>query len=201
MKDITVLDRILLLATGLLAAYQVVRGIAGKDPLAMVAYTVAFGVLLVAGLLIIIMGFAILDTASVAVIASLIPLSLSLGLVVEHVPDLRIHYLIFTILGLGAILVTRFMGSEKTGVGVLAFFHGVSGLIIFALPIILSLNGITPGRFAFVGIGGGLIGIGGLLLSFLKTGKAILDRRAILRLLPGLLLLMTACFVYGFSAG
>lgn len=201
MKDITPLDRILLLITGLLAAYQVVFGISGKPPLALAAYTVAFGVLLVAGLLIIIMGFGILDAPSVAVISSLIPLSLSLGLVVEYGPNLRIPYLIFSILGFGAILVTRLMGSEKTGVVVLAIVHAVSGLIIFALPIILSLNGSTPGRFAFVGIGGGLIGIGGLLLSFLKTGKPILDRKTILRLLPGLLLLMTACFVYGFSAG
>jgi len=45
-----------------------------------------------------------------------------------------------------------------------------------------------------------LIGIGGLLLAFLKVGKPLLSRATILRILPGLLLLMTAAFVLGFSA-
>jgi hypothetical protein len=57
-----------------------------------------------------------------------------------------------------------------------------------------------PG-FALVGLGGALIGIGGLLLSFLKAGKPILPKEAILRILPGLLLLMTVAFVTGFSIG
>ena len=48
------LDRVLLLVTGLLAAYQIVVGIDHLDTLPIVAYTVAFGVLLVAGLLLII---------------------------------------------------------------------------------------------------------------------------------------------------
>ncbi len=59
MKKISVLDRILLLITGLLAAYQIVSGVNNAGPLATTAYTIAFGVLLVAGLLIIILGFEI----------------------------------------------------------------------------------------------------------------------------------------------
>jgi len=46
-----------------------------------------------------------------------------------------------------------------------------------------------------------LIGVGGLLLSFLKAGKPILSREMILKILPGLLLLMTLCFVIGFKYG
>jgi hypothetical protein len=38
-----------------------------------------------------------------------------------------------------------------------------------------------------------------LLLSFLKIGKPILPRETIFRILPGLLLLMTAAFVAGFA--
>jgi hypothetical protein len=53
--------------------------------------------------------------------------------------------------------------------------------------------------FALVGAGGALIGIGGLLLLFQKAGKPILSREMILRVLPGLLLVMTACFVIGFA--
>lgn len=200
MKEISPLDRVLLLITGLLAAYQVVAGIAGKAPLALLAYTVAFGVLLVAGLLIIIMGFSILDTPSISTIASLIPLSLSLGLVVEHLPHISDLYLAFALVGLGAITFTRFLTRRPMSIFVYALVHGVSGLVIFLLPLWLSLQGTTPGRFAFVGVGGGLIGIAGLLLSFLKFGKPLLDQETILTMLPGLLLLTTAAFVFGFSA-
>jgi hypothetical protein len=199
MKEISLLDRLLLLITGLLAGYQVVAGISEKPNLAIVTYTIAFGVLLVAGLLIIIMGFSILDAPSVAVISSLIPLSLSLGLVVEHLPDLVNFYLPFSILGFCAILLSRYLLTEQIGVIILATVHGISGLFIFALPLILSRKGITPARFAFVGVGGGLIGMGGILLSFLKAGKPLLPKKTILRMLPGLLLLMTACFVIGFA--
>ncbi len=199
MKEITTLDRILLLITSLLAAYQVVVGIAGKPPLALVAYTVAFGVLLVAGLLIIIMGFSVLDAPLVVVISSLIPLGLSLGLVGEYLSRFREVYLAFSILGLGSILYTRYTSSRITKVLVLAIVHGISGLLIFLLPIILSLRGITPALFSLVGLGGGLIGVGGLLLSFQRAGKPVLPRETILSLLPGLLLLMTALFVIGFS--
>jgi hypothetical protein len=44
-----------------------------------------------------------------------------------------------------------------------------------------------------------LIGIGGLFLSFLKTGQPILSSDTILSLLPKLLLLMTIAFVAGFA--
>jgi hypothetical protein len=62
------------------------------------------------------------------------------------------------------------------------------------------MNGTSRPIFSLVGLGGALIGLGGLLLSFLKTGKPILSRNTILKILPGLLLLTTAAFVLGFSA-
>jgi hypothetical protein len=79
--------------------------------------------------------------------------------------------------------------------------HGIAGLTIFFLPIIISMQGQVEPAFALVGLGGALIGIGGLLLSFLKTGRPILSKEVILRVLPGLFLLMTVCFVAGFKLG
>ncbi|MBI5945679.1 MAG: hypothetical protein HY864_15065 [Chloroflexi bacterium] len=79
--------------------------------------------------------------------------------------------------------------------------HGIAGLTIFLLPIILSVQGKTQPLFSLVGIGGALIGIGGLLLSFLKAGRPILSRETIFKILPILLLLMTICFVAGFKFG
>jgi hypothetical protein len=197
MKKITVLDRILLLITGLLAAYQIVIGIEGSVTMAMWAYTIAFGVLLVAGLLLIILGFEILDSPLVVIVSTIIPLSLSLGLVWEYLSGWRTPYLIFAVVGILAVTITRYTTPGKTASFTLMPVHGIAGLLIFGLPILLALRGAAPAGFALVGIGGALIGVGGLLLAFLKAGKPILPRKTILTVLPGLLLLMTAAFVAG----
>ena len=199
MKTISILNRILLLLTALLAAYQVAVGVDGLDTFAVICYTIAFGVLLVACLLIIILGFEILDSPLVVIVSTIIPLSLSLGLVWEYLIDFRTIYLIFTILGFLAVIITRKFTPGRPAVIVLAIVHGISGMLIFLLPIILSLRGETSPGFALVGVGGALIGIGGLLLSFLKTGRPILSRDVILSVLPALLFLMTISFVAGFA--
>jgi hypothetical protein len=193
------LDRVLLLLTSLLAAYQIVVGINDLNTLPIISYTIAFGVLLIASLLMIILGMDVLDSPAVVIVATIIPLSLSLGLVWEHVPALQTGYLLFAILGFLAVLITRvFPMPGKLSTIVLAFVHGVAGMVIFLLPIVMVLQGQAAPGFALVGLGGALIGIGGLLLSFLKAGKPILSRATILKILPGLLLLTTACFVAGF---
>lgn len=199
MHQIGIVDRVLLLITGLLAAYQVVVGVEGLGTLAVASYTIAFGVLLVACLLLIILGFEVLESRVVVVVSTIIPLSLSLGLVAEYLPQYTIPYLLFVFFGFLAVLFTRLVATGKVVVIVLAVVHGLSGLLIFILPFMLSLGGITGMGFVFVGIGGALIGIGGLLLSFLKAGKPILPRDTILGLIPVLLLLMTAAFVTGFA--
>lgn len=199
MKTISVFDRILLLLTAFLAAYQVAFGIDGLDTFAIVCYTIAFGVLLIACLLMIILGFEILESPLVLIVSTIIPLSLSLGLVWEYLIDFRLLYISFAILGFLAVIITRRFTPGRVAVLVLAVVHGISGIVIFLLPIFLSIGGITAPGFALVGVGGALIGIGGLLLSFLKTGRPILSREAILTLLPVLLLLMTIAFVAGFA--
>lgn len=190
----------LLLATVLLASYQVAVGIDGLSTLPITAYTIAFGVLLIAGLLLFILGFDVLDSPIVVIVSTIIPLSLSLGLVWEYLVSYRTSYLIFAIIGFAAVIVTRsFTMPGKLPVIVLAIIHGIAGLIIFLLPIIFALTRQSKPGFALVGIGGALIGIGGLLLSFLKAGKPILSRETIFQIFPGLLLVMTATYVAGFA--
>jgi hypothetical protein len=198
----TAVDRILLLLTSLLAAYQVAVGINGLGTVPITAYTIGFGVLLVAGLLLIILGFEVLDSPIVVIVSTIIPLTLSLGLVWEHLAAYRTSYLIFTIGGFLAVVLTRSISmQDKIQTIVLALIHGVAGMTIFLLPSILAANGTMNPSFALVGLGGALIGLGGLLLSFLKAGKPIVPRETILKIFPGLLLLMTACFVAGFKFG
>ena len=198
----TPLDRILLFITGLLAAYQVAVGINGLDTIPIIAYTIAFGVLLVAGLLLIILGYEVLESPIVVIVSTIIPLALSLGLIWEHLTAFRISYLLFVNIGFLAVVITRSLPMpEKVPIFVIALVHGIAGLTIFLLPSILASNGSMRPGFALVGLGGALIGILGLLLSFLKTGRPIYPRETILKVFPVLLSLMTACFVAGFALG
>jgi hypothetical protein len=199
MKKMSVLDRILLLITGLLAAYQIVVGIEGLGTLTTWCYTIAFGVLLVAGLLLIIMGFEVLDSPLVVIVATIIPLSLSTGLIAEYFPAYSAAYLVFAVIGFLAVAITRFATPGRLATISLAVVHGIAGLLIFILPIVLSFRPDIGGGFALVGVGGALIGVGGLLLAFLKLGKPVLPQKTILTVLPGLLALMAAAFVAGFA--
>ncbi len=192
------LDRVLLLVTTILASYQVVQGIDGLNNMAIACYTIAFGVIVTASLFMIILGLEVLDSPLVVIVSSLIPLSLALGLVSQFLRNILIPYGIFIVVGFIAIVITRFVGPKKLAVVVLAISHGVAGITIFFLPFILIFQGEVPAGFAFVGFGGMLIGLVGLLLSFLKAGKPLLSRERIMFFFPGLLLLTTAAFVAGF---
>ena len=138
----SILDRVLLLVTGLLAAYQIAFVIDGFSTLPLVAYTIAFGVLLVSGLLMILLGFEVLDSPVVVIVSTIIPLTLSLGLVWQHLASFRTLYLVFVIIGFLAITITRlFPMPSKLPTIVLAIVHGIAGMTIFLLPIILSMRG------------------------------------------------------------
>ena len=121
----TSLDRTLILVTCLLAAYQIVVGIDQMDSLPIIAYTIAFGVLLVAGLLLIILGFDVLDSPVVVVVSTIIPLSLATGLVHQHLASLRTPYLLFAIIGFAAVTFTRSKPMQnKLPVITIAIVHG-----------------------------------------------------------------------------
>lgn len=196
---ITILGRILLLFTSLLAAYQIAVGINGFSTLPMIAYSTAFGVLLLAGLLLLILGFEVLDSPIVVMVSTIIPLSLATGLVWQHLSYYRITYLAFAIIGLLAIVITRTLPiKNRLPLFALMIVHGIAGLTIILLPIRLVFSGLAPSGFLLISVGGALIGLGGILLALLKGGKPLLSRETIFRVLPILLLLMTASFVAGF---
>jgi hypothetical protein len=198
MPRISPLDRVQLLLAVLLASYQVVAGIEGLGSFTITAYTVGFGALLVAGLLVIILGFEILDTPHIAVVSTIIPLSLSTGLVGEFYPSLKTAYLIFILISFGAVVYTRYRFPGKTALVVLVTTHAISGLVIFVLPILVSLQGKAAYTFGLVGIGGALIGVFGLLLSLLKAKSVSPLEERLWKLFPLVLLLATTAFVIGF---
>jgi len=196
-------DKLTLLATGLTAIYLIVRFIIdyrGKDtkPTQNIYYIISFAVLLVSGLLLIAFGWGALANPLVAVVATLIPLGLSVGLVTEFYQKYAKGYLIFSLIGLVVILITRFAPVGGFAIFVYALVHSIAGLLVFFLPILATKAKKAPGGLIMVTVGGFLIGVGGIALAFLKAGVAILSAETILAILAPLLLLMTLAYTWGF---
>ncbi len=196
-----IVNRILLFIMVLLAAYEVTAAGNSERVLATWAYTLGFGVLVVAGLILIILGNEVLEKSVVVIISTIIPLSISLGLVSDFFPQWQIAYLIFVAAGFVVILFTRLKTNPGLAAKFLAPVHGVAGLVIFLAPIWLVSNRIVPEKaFLWVSLGGALIGLAGLLLYFLRSGKVILSQKRIYTIIPLLLMMMMLFFVMGFQA-
>ncbi len=196
-------DRIVLLATGLVAIYILWRfynHYRENRKLADVFYMVSFGVLLVAGLLLIAFTYDALDNPLVVLVSYLIPAGLSLGLITQFYPKYGMPYLIFVIVGLALIGITRILELDELGRIVLPIFHTAAGMIIFLLPIVVVREGRAPAGFLWVSIGGALIGLGGIALAFLKAGNQFLffSEEVVFAILAPLLLLMALAFTWGF---
>ena len=197
-------DRIILILTGLVALYLIVRlvqslrGGSGGRP--QVYYMVAFAVLLVAGLLLAIFGYDALGFQWVVIVAVLIPAGLSLGLIAEFLPRFEKAWLAFMLLGLIAIAITRYVGPPILATVILVIVHASAGLVVFGLPIRMVAKGAAPGGFIWVTVGGALIGIGGIALAALKTGSQVLFFSAdvVFLILAPLLLIMTLAYAWGF---
>ena len=203
----TIFDQIVLGATGLVALYLIVRLVQDSkragNPIYNYLYIASMAVILVSGLLLIIYGYDILPNAEVIVVTTLIPIGISTGLVYEFHSKYAKGYLIFAIVGLIAITLTRYIGADNESyktlrIITLATFHGVFGLTIFFIPIFLVKAKKAVTGFIGVTVGGALIGIGGLSLAFLKLDNPILSANLILTILASLLLLMALGYTWGF---
>ncbi len=195
----TVLDRLILLLTGLVAVYISWRFYGRyqhKKARYDIYYMLGFIVLFVSGVLLIIFGYGILSSPYVLTVATLIPLGISMGLVHQFLPEYKKAYSWFALVGLLAIAFTSISGSSLKSLAV-PLFHGIAGLIIFLLPIlkVKSVKG-----FWWVGVGGALIGLGGIALAFIASGKQLLffSPTFVFAILAPLLLLMALAFTWGF---
>lgn len=141
----TWLDRILLVVVGLVVIYLLWRLFthfqktkAKQD----IYYLISFAVLLVAGLLLIFFGYDALNSPYVVIVGVLIPAGLSLGLAAQFYPKYETPYLVFVLVGLLAIAITRLTGDSSSGrpgalaTIILIIVHTAAGLLIFILPIL-----------------------------------------------------------------
>jgi len=193
-------DRIILLVTGLAALYLTWRfynRYSKEKKLYDIYYMMGFLVLLVSGLILIWQGWGALASPYVLTVATLIPLGISMGLMNQYFPKWKKAYSWFALVGLLAIAYTSITGHDLKRLAV-PIFHGVAGLIIFLGPFLVKDK--APKGFWWVGIGGLLIGIGGIALAFLTSGKQLLffSQDVVLMILAPLLLLMTLAFAAGF---
>jgi len=197
----TILDIILLLATGLTAVYLVwrfwKRWSWEKKPYAWY-FIMGFAVLFVSGVLLILQGYDILGTPFVLTVASLIPLGISMGIAEQYYPQWKTYFKWFATIGFLAIAATSFGGLEAIKKIAVPLFHSVAGLVIFLGPFFAKK---AAKGFFWVGIGGVLIGIGGIALAFLSAGKPLLGiftADLVFNILSPLLLLMVLAFAWGF---
>ena len=203
-----IFDLLALLLTGLVAAYLVFRlfqEYQNRDPKPRpnIPYMVSFTVLLVSGLLLIFFGWEILPRPEIIVVTTLIPLGLAVGLVCEfHKEKLGMPYKIFAVVGLLAIILTRFIPEVPRGLQIIsiATVHSVFGLTVFLIPILAVKAGKAPKGFIFVTVGEVLIGLGGIALTFLGSEKQLLffSGEFVMMILAPLLLLMALAFTWGF---
>lgn len=200
MRKASFLDRILLFAMVLVASSQVVIGLDKFRNMVVFYFTISFGVLIIAGLLLLLFGYEILQNSLVVVIAALIPLSLSLGLVLTCYPKAHMPYLLFSIAGLFAITITRFSSPKTISTITLAVVHGIAGITIFIFPILLYARGKANPSLLFISLGAFLIGIGGFLLTLIQTGKPLLPEKTVFKILSWILLTMTVAFSIGLRA-
>jgi len=199
----SVVDIICLLATGLVAIYMLWRIFQAASSsswyTSKIYYLISFAVLLVAGLLLIFLGYDVLGNKAVVVVAALIPTALSLGLVADLAPKQEKIYVACMIVGLLALAITRYTGPAAVATIVLIIVHATAGLLVFGLPIwAVSKKGAPPG-FLGVTVGGALIGLGGIALAFLKNDSQLLFLSAdfVFTILAPLLLAMTIAFTWG----
>ena len=196
------LDIIALLLTGVIAAYLLWRfwtRYSKEKALYDVYYLMGFAVLLVSGLLLIFLGLGILKSPYVLTVATLIPLGISMGLMEQYLPAYKKLFKWFALLGFLAIAASAIGGLELVKKISVPVFHGVAGLVIFLLSFFVAGKKAVK-DFWWVGIGGGLIGLGGIALAFLSAGAQLLFFSAdfVMLILTPLLLLMTLAFAYGF---
>lgn len=199
MHKISVTDRILFLLTAIVAGIKIVRGMEQHSALSTAFYTISFGVLVLTSLMLFLFGFELLANRFVPVVTTLIPATLSIGLVHDHLPQMTLSYSLLIGLMYIVSIYVRFTQTDRTAALVLALVHGLAGLLVFVLPIILVADYGQSVRLLWISIGGLLIGIEGIFLALLKMGHLNIDQKTIFSWFPVLLLAATVAFVGGLN--
>ena len=186
MKNIDKINKALLFITAVISGYQVVTGGHGIYQITIWSYTIV--------------GYGTFDKPLVIILSSLIPLSISNGLISQTSTTMTNWYLAFSISGFVIIIITRFINNKKLANFALALIHAISGLTILVLPIYLVLAQSFPKNLVFFSVGGLIMGIGGIVIFWSQKEENIANGNRKYHYLPFLLLLSTILFSVGLSS-
>lgn len=195
---ISILSRLIYLFTGHVAGYQIIKGMENYSDLTTTLYTISFGILLLACLLLLLMGFEILENNYIAIISALIPITLSLGLVTDKLEHSTMYAVLIGAGFLVAVALKLFSTGKVASLS-LGVIHFLSGSVIFFLPIILYITEKAEIQILMISFGGVLVGSGGMLLGLLKAGREILSKEKVVALFPIILFFTTVAFVIGLA--
>lgn len=207
----TWLDRIFLLLAGGLALYTIrvlIRRMRTRNTehAAGLFHTTALAVLSVSGILLVVFGWGILGLMGsslsnrlVAIVATLIPFCWATGIVAGLYPRHWRWFAAFLAIGFLLITLSRFVDMPLFSRIIYPVFHGIAGLTVIILPLWSVFRRDSRPSFALVSLGGLLISIGGLSLSFLTAGRQLLffSTDFVLAILAPLLFLTTLGYCLG----
>lgn len=198
-RKISLTERALILATAMLASYQIAVGIEGRGLVPVGLYTIAFGLILVTALVSIVVENGLLEKRSAHVAAAIVPLALSLGLSVEYHPP---YFPVCLILWLTALLGLLLAASGRSSAtGSLALVYTATGAIIVLITLFESIQGVAPRRALWVACTGAILLIEGLWLAGrLRTQNPETSPELSLRVYLLLAFLISATTALGFAA-
>ncbi len=195
------INKVLLLLVAIVAGIQIVSGIEGLGTIPIAYHTVSYGIFLISAIFMILLGVDIIEHDIAALAASLLPLGFSMGLVGEHMREYHLEYSSLISVLYAGLFIQKLRGQKKMALILQVLLHGISGLMLFILPIILLAQGHAESSFLGVSVGTGFIAIGGMALGFLKSGKPLLTKNQIYTLFPAILLLSVLAYSVGIGPG
>ena len=191
------INRIILLFVAVMAGIQIVSGIEDCGTIPIAYYTFSYGIFLVSALLMLLMGVDIIEHDLAALAASTLPLGFSMGLVAAFMLEYHLAYSSLVSVLYGGLIIQKLRHQDKSALLFQILLHGLTGLVLFIMPLVLLFQGTVGISFLGISVGTGLIAVGGMALAFLKSGKPILTKDQIYTIFPGVLLLA----VFAFSVG
>jgi len=194
-------ERVILLGVAIIAGFEIVSGIEGLGTIPIAYYTFSYGIFLISAILMILMGVDIIEHDVAALAASLLPLGFSMGMVGEHLLEYHLLYSSLISILYAGLAIQKLRQQDKTALLFQIALHGISGLVLFIMPIVLLIQGEVKPAFLGVSVGTGLIAVGGMALAFLKSGKPLLTKAQIYSIFPGVLLLAVVAYAIGIGPG
>jgi len=191
------INRVILLLVAIVAGTQIVSGIEHCGTIPITYYTFSYGIFLISALLMLLMGVDIIEHPLAALAASTLPLGFSMGMVAVFLHDYHLGYGVLVSILYAGLVIQKLRQQTKSAMVFQILLHGITGLVLFIMPLVLVIQGeVNPGYLG-ISVGTGLIAVGGMALAFLKSGKPILTKEQIYLIFPGVLLLA----VFAFSVG